>query len=105
MGKNLLFMQTAQDLAELNVSSFCITNRLRLAAHPPYSRDLAPSNFFLVGHLNRSRQGMVFPSHEQLMAAILEMVTAIPEETLQGMSEHWTERHEWVSQNNPDWYE
>jgi hypothetical protein len=55
--------------------AFCIENRLRLALHPPYSSDLAPQNFFLFGHC---LEGMGFPTHEELLATIREIVAAIP---------------------------
>jgi histone-lysine N-methyltransferase SETMAR len=31
--------------------AFCEENQLRLAVHSPYSPDLAPSDFFLFGHI------------------------------------------------------
>jgi hypothetical protein len=41
--------------------TFCEENRLRLAPHPPYSSDLAPSDFFLLGYVKKRFKGMVFP--------------------------------------------
>jgi histone-lysine N-methyltransferase SETMAR len=41
--------------------TFCEEDRLRLAVHPPYSPDLAPSNFFLFGHIKHCLQGIAFP--------------------------------------------
>jgi hypothetical protein len=45
---------------------------------------------------------MVFPSYEELLDAIDEVVTGIESETLTAVFEHWTERLEWVPQNNRD---
>jgi hypothetical protein len=47
---------------------------------------------------------MVFPSYEELFDAIGEVVTGIESETLTAVFEHWTERLEWVSKNNCDYY-
>jgi hypothetical protein len=47
---------------------------------------------------------MVFPSHEELLDAIGELVTGIESKTLTAVSEHWMERLEWVSKNNGDYY-
>jgi aromatic ring-opening dioxygenase catalytic subunit (LigB family) len=47
---------------------------------------------------------MVFPSYEELLDPIGEMVTGIKSETLAAVSEHWMERREWVSRNNGDYY-
>jgi histone-lysine N-methyltransferase SETMAR len=79
---------------------FCEENWLRLAIHPSYSPHLAPSNFFLFGHLKHCLQGIAFPSREYLLAAIHEIIGAIPRPTLEDVFRYWMERPEWVSQNN-----
>jgi transposase len=45
--------------------TFCEENVLRLAPHPPYSPDLAPSDFFLFSYVKERLKGMVFPSYEE----------------------------------------
>jgi hypothetical protein len=47
---------------------------------------------------------MVFPSYEELLDAIGEMVTSIGSETLTAVFEHWMEILEWMSQNTGDYY-
>jgi exonuclease VII small subunit len=47
---------------------------------------------------------MVFPSYEELLDAIDEVVTAIESEILTAVFEHWVERLEWASKNNGDYY-
>jgi histone-lysine N-methyltransferase SETMAR len=54
--------------------AFCEENRLRFALHPLYSPDLAPSDFFLFGHMKHCLQGNAFLSREELLAAIHEIV-------------------------------
>jgi transposase len=54
--------------------TFCEENGLRLAPHPPYSPDLAPSDFFLFGYVKERLKGIVFPSYEELLDAIGEVV-------------------------------
>jgi histone-lysine N-methyltransferase SETMAR len=54
--------------------TFCEENGLRLGRHPPYSPDLAPSDFFLLGYVKERLKGMVFPSYEKLLDAIGEVV-------------------------------
>jgi histone-lysine N-methyltransferase SETMAR len=41
--------------------TFCKENGLRLDPHPPYSADLAQSDFFLFGYAKERRKGMVLP--------------------------------------------
>jgi hypothetical protein len=65
--------------------TFCEENRLRLAVHPPHSLDLAPSDFFPVGHIKHCLQGIIFPSREELLAAIHDIVGAIPRTILEDM--------------------
>jgi histone-lysine N-methyltransferase SETMAR len=45
--------------------TFCAENWLRLATHPPYSPDLAPSDFFLFSYVKNSLQGIGFASREE----------------------------------------
>jgi transposase len=84
--------------------TFCEENGLRLAPHPPYSPDLTPSDFFLFGYVKERLKEMVFPSYEELLDVIGEVVTGIELETLTAVFEHWMERLEWVSKNNGDDY-
>jgi hypothetical protein len=87
-----------------NVELFAEENGLPLAPHPPYSSDLAPSNFFLFGCVKERLKGMVFLSYEELLDAIDEVMTGIESETLIAVFEHWMERLECVSKNNGDYY-
>jgi transposase len=84
--------------------TFCEENGLRFVLHPPYSPDLAPSDLFLFGYVMERLKGTVFPSYEELLDAISEVVTRIESETLTVVFEHWMERREWVSKSNSDYY-
>jgi hypothetical protein len=77
---------------------------VQLASHPPYSPDLAEFDFFLFGYINEGLKGMMFPSYEELLDTIREVVISIGSKTLTAVFEHWTERLEWVSKNNGDYY-
>jgi hypothetical protein len=84
--------------------TFCEDNGLRLAPHPPYSPDLAPSDVFLFCDGKERLKGMVFPSYEELLDRIGEVMTDIESETLTVVFKHWMERLEWVPKNNGDHY-
>jgi hypothetical protein len=77
-----------QGLTLLKMSKFCEENGLRLAPHPPYSSDLAPSDFFLFCYAKKCLKVKVFLSHEELLDAIGEVVTGIESETLTAVFEH-----------------
>jgi hypothetical protein len=49
-------------------------------------------------------QRKVFPSYEEFLDAIGEVVTGIESETLTAVFEHWMERLEWMSKDNGDCY-
>lgn len=44
--------------------------KYELLEHPPYSPDLAPSDFDLFPHLKRFMRGKRFSSHEEIIAAV-----------------------------------
>jgi hypothetical protein len=46
----------------------------------------------------------MFPSYEELLDAIGEVVTSIGSETFTAVLEHWMERLGWVSRNNGHYY-
>jgi hypothetical protein len=84
--------------------SFLPKNRLHLAVQPPNSPDYASANFFFFGHTKHCMQGIAFPSRDELLAAIHEIVGAIPRPTLEDVFRHLMERLKWVSQNSGDYY-
>jgi histone-lysine N-methyltransferase SETMAR len=45
-------------------------HRMKSAPHPPYSPDLAPSDFYLFGYVNRYCAGLSFEDADQLLAAV-----------------------------------
>jgi histone-lysine N-methyltransferase SETMAR len=45
-------------------------NGMEKAPHPPYSPDLAPSDFFLFGHAKRMLCGSAFGSSEELLSGV-----------------------------------
>ena len=65
---------------------------LRTAPHPPYSPDLAPSDFFLFGDVKRMLQGSEFQATEELLEAVVAILNAIPAETLIGTFHEWMNR-------------
>jgi hypothetical protein len=56
---------------------FITENYIGGALHPPYSPDLAPSDFWLFGHVKTSFVGQIFDEPEQLLEAITEFLNEI----------------------------
>jgi hypothetical protein len=74
------------------VKQYLDENGLRSAAHPRYSPDLTPSNFFLFGHLKRMLQGTEFQNAEELLEAAVQILSDIPLETVMATFHQWMER-------------
>lgn len=60
--------------------------------HPPYSPDVAPSDFFLFGYLKDQLQGCEFEDEEQLFEKVSEILYSIPKSTLERVYNEWMER-------------
>jgi histone-lysine N-methyltransferase SETMAR len=45
-------------------------NPMKSVPHPPYSPDLAPSDFYLFGNVKRCLTGLSFEDADQLLAAV-----------------------------------
>jgi hypothetical protein len=60
--------------------------------HPPYSSDLAPSDFCLFGKLKEQMAGSEFKSTEDLLATISALTNAISREELESAFQEWERR-------------
>jgi transposase len=72
--KLVVHVDNARAHTDQKCRTFYEENGLRLAPHLPYSPDLAPSDFFLFGYVKERLEGMVFPSYEELLNTIGEVV-------------------------------
>jgi hypothetical protein len=57
-------------------------NQMRQAPHPPYSPDLAASDFFLFGYVKGKLVGYRAETPSELLARIRVILVEIPRETL-----------------------
>jgi histone-lysine N-methyltransferase SETMAR len=60
--------------------------------HPPYSPDLAPSDFFLFGYLKEQLKGRSFSEEEELLSALSELMSEIPPDMILRVFEDWDRR-------------
>ena len=60
--------------------------------HPPYSPDLAPSDFFLFGYLKTMLEGHFFESEDDLFNKVVEILRSIPTDTLKRVYYEWMNR-------------
>jgi hypothetical protein len=64
------------------VTEYVDYNSLKRAPHPPDSADLAPSDFYLFGHIKHQLQGHEYTEGAELVLAISEILKQIPTDTL-----------------------
>jgi histone-lysine N-methyltransferase SETMAR len=67
-------------------------NRMKPAPHPPYSPDLAPSDFYLFGYVKRCLAGLSSEDANQLLAAVEGVLEGINKVTLQAVFLEWMDR-------------
>jgi hypothetical protein len=65
---------------------------MRSAPHPPYSPDLAPSDFYLFGYIKRCLAGLSFEDANQLLAAVESIFEGIEKVTLHVVFLEWMDR-------------
>jgi transposase len=79
--------------------------KARRVRHPPYSPDIAPSDFFLFGALKGKLSGLAFTSDDELLSAITEKFAEFSEEDLTRVYDHWRERLQWVIKHEGEYYQ
>jgi hypothetical protein len=67
-------------------------NRLKQEPHPPYSPDLAPSDFFHFGYVKGKLMGYRTETPSELPVRIRVILAEIPRETLSAAFLEWMER-------------
>jgi histone-lysine N-methyltransferase SETMAR len=65
---------------------------MKSAPHPPYSPDLASSDFYLFEYVKRCLAGLSFEDADQLLAAVEGSLEGIEKLTLQAVFLEWMDR-------------
>ena len=73
---------------------------MKKAVQPPYSPDIAPSDFYLFGYLKEVLKGQRFESPEELFSAIREILDAISPEILTSVFLKWEDKLQGVIEAN-----
>lgn len=66
------------------------------APHPPYSPDIAPSDFYLFGYVKGELKGQSFKERDDLFEAIISIIQGISYEIRKKVFDDWAHRCEWV---------
>jgi transposase len=78
--------------------------KLFVIPHPPYSPDLAPSDFFLFGYLKERMKGRKSSTPEELLENIKKEIEAIPRATKIRVFDDWIHRLETVIASGGEYY-
>ena len=71
--------------------------------HPAYSPDLAPSDFYLFGHLKQALGATRFTSAEELKEAVLSQVQKIRPSEIRRVYNHWVRRLQMCQEEGGDY--
>jgi hypothetical protein len=65
---------------------------MKSTPYPPYSPDLAPSDFYLFGYVKRCLAGLPFEDADQLFVAVEGVLEGTEKVTLQAIFLEWMDR-------------
>jgi hypothetical protein len=71
---------------------FLDKNDMTIAPYPPYSPDLAPSDFFVFGHIKQLFRGAEFPDRDSPFDAIAQILTVLEKVTLNDLFLSWMDQ-------------
>jgi histone-lysine N-methyltransferase SETMAR len=72
--------------------------------HPPYSPDIAPSDFYLFGKLNGFLKGFHAESRNAMIAKVREILGLIEKAEFESVLVEWCERLKWVIAHGGEYY-
>ena len=73
--------------------------------HPPYSPDIAPSDFFLFGYTKQKLKGCGFAERDDLLEKIYEILTKISTQKRKDVFEAWIKRCEYIFTHGGEYYQ
>ncbi|PNF23469.1 Mariner Mos1 transposase [Cryptotermes secundus] len=88
-GNWLLHHDNAPAHTALMVRQFLTSNNMVIVPHPPYSPDLAPSDFFLFPRMKRSLKGKRFRDVDEVKENTLKALNSIQPQEFQHCFEQW----------------
>ena len=103
--KMILHFDNARPHVSKKVLEYMDSHGMDRAPQPPYSPDIAPSDFYLFGYVKGLLAGRTFQSADELLSAVTEILNEISEKTLLRVFKEWEERLNQVIILNGDYIE
>jgi hypothetical protein len=100
----VIHMDNARPQNSERVQECILASKAGRLPHPAYSPDLAPSDFFLFGHLKEKVIDYNCETREQLKEAIIEIFNEIPQDALVSVFMSWTKRFRWVIKHEGQYF-
>jgi hypothetical protein len=91
--------------ALLLIHSYLAKNQTSVVPHPPYSRDLAPADFFLFPKLKTTLKGCCLQTVEEIRENVIRELCAITESVFQEAFQQWKKRWEQCIASRGDYFE
>jgi hypothetical protein len=85
--------------------SFFDDNSLLRLPQPPYSQDLAPSDFWLFGYVKSALNGSKFEGLDELLQGIHDFLNEVQGSELMMVFHHWVELVRSVIEHDGDYYQ
>ena len=101
----LLHHDNAPAHTSLLVREFLAKNNTVTMPQPPYSRDMAPCDFFLFPKIKRTLKGRRFIAIDDIKSASLKELKAIPKIEFEKCFEDWKKRWQKCIISNGDYFE
>jgi histone-lysine N-methyltransferase SETMAR len=102
-GKLIVHAENAPQRKATVSQPFMAQNAMVIAAHRPYSPDLAPSDFYLLGHVKGLLRGESFETGERLLSAVDGILGSFEKWTLTKVFLEWMTRLERCVEINGDY--
>jgi hypothetical protein len=78
--------------------------KIERLAHPRYSSELSPSDFWFFGRAKAALQNRRFADVDAQVGALTGEFDGVIFEELQSMIQNWIERLEWVVRHNGEYF-
>ena len=101
----LLHHDKAPAHAALLTRRFLTNNNMTVVPHPPYSPDLAPSDFFLFPKLKMKLKGRIFQTLGEIQAASQAVLNTLRENDFQECFKNWQRRLDRCQDSEGDYFE
>jgi histone-lysine N-methyltransferase SETMAR len=102
-GKLIVLAADAPPHEAIVSQQFTAHGKMVIAAHSPYSPDLAPSYFYVFGHVKGLLRGESFETGEQLSLAVEGILRSLEKWTLTKVFLEWMKRPERCIEINGDY--